>query len=668
MTLFKNSNITALAIIAALLGATAEGLYMPLDKIFLTGAGTFMSLSLMFFGAGLGMLIILLFGRKSIIIFDPNRHVRKTDTGKIIGIIGFTIAANLLLNMGLIQESAVIGSILQNLITVLTFLFAAYFLKEKISKRLGVGAGLIILGSVALSITSVTAFSVSLGTLFIIGSCAASSGLYVIMKLLADRNPVECAILRGFGIGILALIPAICLGEEIPSFSAILGLMGVGFVGCGLSTLFLMYGQRYLGAAKAGAIFSIYPLIGAFLAIPLLGEMPTVSFLAALIFFVPGMYFIITKENRDRVHSAEEQNASDKEDTQFLVSISNRGKTAMRNYITSLGLLSVALFFAVIMLYSFGTNSADAAALLISMHDLEMILGMFTLLCGILLLILGKRVFAAVTFILMSSQIFSSAILGEIPILSVLSAVFSFLFAGILLTSQNPQKYAFALVNILLGVASLSTLIHSTVSGCIMAAAVVFLIWLSVACGSGKLHFSLSKYLIEDNCMTFGRCGAMIAFLLLAKSMAILLLYKIINQLFGGVPEGVVNNLVLINSLLIIFVGLLLMFVGKRQVTAVFFIGVGISFCLNLFAVDFLSYLPAFILLSLGVLTVLRDRALILPAGVVIGVAFTTMLYYLAPSFPEIESVLLLINGAIVILNVYLSFAVFAEKPKLPLF
>ena len=668
MIQFNKINITVFAVIATFIGAIAEGVYTPLSKSFLTDTSPLMSLSFIFLGAGVGMLFVLLFGRKSKSICDPTRHLQKKDVKYIVAIILLSVLLNTLLFVGLQLESAATASILQNLETVAVILFAVFFLKEKISKRLGVGAGMIILGSIALSITNITSFSFSIGALFIIGQCIVCGAASIVSRILADRNPVETTILRGFGVGIITLIPALCLGDTFPDLPSMLGLMFFGFSTCGVGALLLMYGQRHLGAAKPGIIYGLAPLFGVLFSIPILGEMPTASLIAALILFIPGMYFVLTKKNTADTAKGEQPDKFTKEDTLFFSSISELKKSGMRNYITALGLLSVALFFAMIMLNEFNGEIIDAEQLSYSVSSLCMVLGISVLLCGIALLFLGKRVLAAVTFILMSSQIFAMGVFSGTAALNVLSSIFSFLFAGILLTSKNPQKYAYALVNVLLGVASLSCLFNNTVSGCIMAAAVAFLIWLSITCGTGKLRFSFSKYLIEDNSMTFGKCGATVALLLFAKMIVSLIIYVTAPQLFGGIPEDVLLNFTLINPVLIILVGILLMFVGKRQMTAVYFIGMGIAFCLDLFTVGILQYLSAFLLLTVGILTILRNSTLILPASVVTGGSFTTMLYCQAPAFPEIETVMLLMYIAMIIIAIYLSFAVFAEKTKLPLF
>ena len=663
-------SVTTIGVIAAFLAATAEALYAPLVKLTGADAGIMMSVAFLFFGAGCGSLIILFFGRKSKSLFDPERHLRKKDTGKLIGVIVLGLAAVSLDVTGFNMVSAGTASLLQNLITVTTILLAAFLLKEKISKRLGIGVTLIILGSIALSITKIATFEFSIGALVLIGSAIVSGFLYIMMKLLSDRNPVEITIVLGVCAGIIAFLIALCLGESLPSLQSALGLMAAGFVICGLSPVFLMYGQRYLGAAKAGAIFGIYPLLGVLLAIPLLGEMPTASLLAALILFIPGMYFVIVKQNRKAVAEAESGDEFDGMDAEYIKSISEQRKTGMKNQLTSLGFLIIAMFFVMMSLDLFGTDTAaDAAADVLSsgLFIPGLIFGVFLLIIGTILLILGKRVLTGVTFIMMVPQMISFVLFGNNAVLSVLAGIFSVIFALILLTSHNRQKYAFAAVNFLLGAAFISNLLSSAVCSVVMAAAAVFLIWLSIACGTGKLQHSFSKHLTEDGDMTFGRCGAVIGYLLLAKVMTTILVYEYIDTSFFSFTDSILSLGVLYSGMLA-FVGVMLMFIGKRRAPAVFFIGSAIALSLDLFSYGVFLYLPIIFLLVFGILNILRKNSPILTSSFLIGYAFLTMLYLQLEVFPEVQTAMLLLTLICAAIALYLSFAVFSEKPKLPVF
>ena len=663
----KLISITVFGVIAALLGATAEALYTPLGKFFVEDTEALMSLAFIFLGAGAGMLLVLLLGRKSIVIYDPKRRLQKKDIGKLIGIVLLTALANLLLLIGLQQESAATASILQNVTTITTVVFAALFLREKISKRLGVGVGLIILGSVALSVTNPAAFSFSTGSLIIIGGCISFGALYALMKLLSDRNPVTCSIIRGFGVGIIALTAAVCLGESLPSVPTAIGLMAAGFVGCGLSGMLLMYGQRHLGAAKAGAIFGIYPLLGAILAIPLLGEMPSASLLASLILFIPGMYFVTTK-NGGKTAEQKPADAAVREDAEYLKSISEEKKSGMRNQLTSFGFLIVAMFFVMMVLSVLGSGTSDAIDIFSGdMLIPGLVLGIVLLITGTVLLLLGKRVLTAVTFLLMVPNILSFVLLGNNPVVSAISGIISLIFALILLTSKDPQKYAFAAVNALLGAAFISYLINDTACGIIVSVASVFLIWLSISSGTGKLQYSFAKHLAEDGNMTFSRCGAVIGFLLLAKITATELIFDYFTDTAFYEMDSVLT-LGFIYTGLIVFVGVLLLFIGKRQATALFFFGAAVAFLLELWCDGVFSYLAVVFSLVFGILIVLRGRSLILPAILWIGEGFILLLYEQLEFFPEVLTAMLLMTLGCVVAEVYLSFAVFSEKPKLPVF
>ena len=570
--------------------------------------------------------------------------------------------------IGFQMETAATSSILQNIITVAIVLFAALFLKEKIPKRLGVGVALIVLGSLALAVTNPGSLSFSTGSLIIIGACLLVGALITLTKLLSERNPIEITIIRSLIVGAASLIIAFCMGESLPSLPQALGLMVTGFVGCGLCPLFLMYAQRYLGAAKAGAIYGIYPLLGVLLAIPILGEIPGASFIAALILFIPGMYFVITKNSGKTAAEAKQRDEPKRDDAEYLPYISEEKKTGMKNQLTSFGLLLIAMFFVTMVLDIVDQGASDApdvfsAGLFIPGLTLSICL----FLIGIILLILGKRVLTAVTFILMVPQMLSFVILGDIPVMAVLSGSFSIIFALILLTSKSPQKYAFAAVNVLLGAAFISNLFSSIMYSIIVSIASVFLIWLAFVCGTGKLRRSISKHLTEDGDITFSRWGAVIGFLLLAKNMTTTFIYYYVSDPSIYAMDSMLFLGIIYTSIMV-FVGAALIFIGKRRMTAVFFFGEAIILSLGLLSDGMFIYLPVIFSLIFAVLIIVRGRSLILPTLLLISDAFTTLLYMQLDAFPKVQTAMLLLSLTCAAIALYLSFAVVSEKPKLPVF
>ena len=656
-----------LGIIATLLAAAGDGLEMPLTKLFAADAEIFMSISFLSLGGVAGMLLTLLFGRKSKVVFNPNRHLQKKDTWKLISTAGFTLLSNFLIMTGLQQESAGTASLLQTVMTISMVLFAALFLREKISKHLGIGVALIVLGSVALSITNPETLSFSTGSLFIIGGYIAAGVLFTITKLLADRNPAECNLIRCLGSGAAGLLIAFCLGEQLPSLQSALGLMVTGFIAGGLANMLLIYGQRYLGAAKAGAIFGLSPLLGVLFAFSLLGEIPTASLLAALILFIPGIYFVLMKSSG----KAAEQKPDDevvREDAKYFKSISEEKKSGMRNQLTSFGFLIVALFFVMMALSVLSSGTADAIDVFSGdMLIPGLVFGIFLLITGAILLILGKRVLTAVTFILMVAQMLAFVFIGNIHLITAVTGIFSLIFALILLTSKSPQKYAFAAVNALFGAAFISYLFSDVVCGIIVGIASVFLIWLSLVCSTGKLQRSVAKHLTEDGDMTFSRCGAVIGFLLAGEITVIELVYDYFMDAAIYATDAFLA-FGTVNALLTAFVGAMLLFIGKRQMTAVFFFGISVAMFFELFCDGAFLYMPVIFELVFGLLVILRGASLILPTAVLFGDAFAILLYLQSETMPEVQTAMLLLSLMCAAVALYLAFAVFSEKPKLPVF
>ncbi|HJJ45533.1 MAG TPA: hypothetical protein O0Y17_00430, partial [Methanocorpusculum sp.] len=282
-------------------------------------------------------------------------------------------------------------------------------------------------------------------------------------------------------------------------------------------------------------------------------------------------------------------------------------------------------------------------------------------------LVLGKRVLTAVTFILMVPQMLAFVLIGNIPVLTALTGIFSLVFALILLTSKDPQKYAFAAVNALLGVAFISNLFNSTVCCIIVSAAAVFLIWLSIVCGTGKLQHSIAKHLTEDGAMTFSRCGAVIGFLLIGQ-------FTVIELAGGYLMDSALYTmdsyfaLGAMYAFLIAVVGAMLFFIGKRQMTAVYFIGSAVTLLFEPFCDGMLLYLPVIFSLVFGLLIILRGSSLILPTALLFGDAFAVLLYIQIDTIPEVETAMFFIALGCAAAALYLAFAVFSEKPKLPVF
>lgn len=93
-----------------------------------------------------------------------------------------------------------------------------------------------------------------------------------------------------------SLLIALFIGERIGSISYLIAALILGFFAYGLSIFFYIYAQMDLGAAKTSAYYAIAPFIGVGLSLIIFRELPSLSFIIALIIMIIGTYFASTEE------------------------------------------------------------------------------------------------------------------------------------------------------------------------------------------------------------------------------------------------------------------------------------------------------------------------------------------------------------------------------------
>ena len=237
------------AIFFALLAAALYALNAPLSKLLLQDAPPAMMAAFLYLGAGLGMLIMSivrkLSGRPSAEI-----HLSRKDLPYTLGMIVLDVLAPIFLMLGLSQTTAANASLLNNFEIVATSLIALLLFREKISRRLFLAIGLIILSSVMLTVEDASSFQFSLGSVFVLLACCCWGLENNCTRMLSGSDPQEVVIVKGLGSGAGALIVALLAGEALPALRLIPMVLLLGFVAYGLSIYFYVYAQRFLGAAR----------------------------------------------------------------------------------------------------------------------------------------------------------------------------------------------------------------------------------------------------------------------------------------------------------------------------------------------------------------------------------------------------------------------------------
>ena len=286
-----------IAISSAVLAALLFGISSPVSKILLIEIPPTLMAALLYLGAGLGMIFISLIKRvKS--KEQKEAKITKKELPFVLGMILLDIAAPIFLMLGLTMTTAANASLLNNFEIVATSLIALLIFKETIGKRLWFAIALITLASAILSVEDLSSFSFSLGSVFVLLASISWGFENNFTRMLSIKNPMEVVIIKGFGSGFGSLFIAFLLNEQANSISYIIAALVLGFFAYGLSIFFYVSAQRELGAARTSAYYAIAPFIGVGLSFLIFREMPTISFVIALLIMIAGAYFASNEKHK----------------------------------------------------------------------------------------------------------------------------------------------------------------------------------------------------------------------------------------------------------------------------------------------------------------------------------------------------------------------------------
>lgn len=271
------------AITAAFLYAFSS----PFSKIFLKHVSPTMMAAFLYLGAGTGIFLMNILTKKS----PYEKPLTKKEFPYALGMILLDIAAPIFLMIGLSKTSAANVSLLNNFEIVSTSIIALFIFREKISKKLWTAIILVTVSTMLLSFENSESLSFSFGSLFVILACISWGFENNFTRKMSQKNPMHIVILKGLFSGLGSFIIAISVKEQIPHLKYILGVMLLGFIAYGLSIFFYVYAQRTLGAAKTSTYYAVAPFIGSFLSLIIFRELPSATFIIALIIMIIGTYF-----------------------------------------------------------------------------------------------------------------------------------------------------------------------------------------------------------------------------------------------------------------------------------------------------------------------------------------------------------------------------------------
>ena len=288
---------TRTAILSALLAAALYALNAPVSKLLLQNVSPSMMAAMLYLGAGLGMLVMGLV-RKAAQHPSGEQRLTRKDLPYTIGMIVLDILAPIFLMIGISRTTAANASLLNDFEIVATSLIALLIFKEKISRRLWIAIGLIVLSSALLTVEDATSLQFSMGSVFVLLASCCWGMENNCTRMLSQSDPQEIVIVKGLGSGTGALIVALLSGESFPALGYVPVALALGFVAYGLSIYFYVYAQRDLGAARTSAYYAIAPFIGVLLSLVIFRDWPGWMFFAALAVMIAATV-LVTKDQAE---------------------------------------------------------------------------------------------------------------------------------------------------------------------------------------------------------------------------------------------------------------------------------------------------------------------------------------------------------------------------------
>ncbi len=280
----------------AVTAAVLFGASTPAVKILLGGGDPWLIAGLLYVGSGLGLAGVRLFQR---VTGWKGGEVSlcRGDWGWMAGSMLFGgLLAPVLLMVGVSRTEPATASLLLNVEGVFTASLAWLFFREAFNRRVLAGLALMFLGSVVLTWLGPPRVDGFLGPLCIAGACLAWALDNNLTRRIADRDALQIAMVKGLAAGAVNVGLALAVGRAVFSVKLLAGAGLVGFLGYGVSLLCFVLALRHVGAARAGAWFSLAPFIGAVVSVSVGAERVSGRLVEAALLLGAGA-FLFTRES-----------------------------------------------------------------------------------------------------------------------------------------------------------------------------------------------------------------------------------------------------------------------------------------------------------------------------------------------------------------------------------
>ncbi|MBA3998286.1 MAG: EamA family transporter [Candidatus Accumulibacter sp.] len=278
-------------VVAALGAALLFGAGTPLAKALLQEISPWMLAGLFYLGSGIGMTLWRLATGAA-----PVRLARSEARWLAGAVLAGGGVGPVLLMFGLTGMPASGASLLLNAEGVFTALLAWFAFRENFDRRIALGMAAIAGGALLLSWPGEAHFAGAWPALAILGACLSWGIDNNLTRKISLSDATWIASVKGLAAGSVNLLLALAVGDAFPAPSSAALAAVVGLLSYGVSLALFVVGLRHLGAARAGAYFSVAPFFGALLALAT-GEPVSAPLIAAGLLMGLGVWLHLTEQH-----------------------------------------------------------------------------------------------------------------------------------------------------------------------------------------------------------------------------------------------------------------------------------------------------------------------------------------------------------------------------------
>jgi len=282
-------------IAAALFGASA-----PFSKLLLGEIPPLQLAGLLYIGSGI-FLLLLKFLQIALFKRGAEAGLKKADLPWLLGaVVSGGFLAPVALMYGLSVTPAATASMLLNFEAAATTLLAALFFREQIGRRVVVALSLLTLACLVLAFDAAGKFGFSFGALIVLLACVLWGADNNFTRNISSKDPMVIVIVKGIGAGSFSFVLSLLTGSHLPALSHASLALAVGGLCYGVSLLLFIIALRDLGSARASALISSAPFMGAAISFLIYQQMPTMQFWISVPCMLAGILLLF---NESHVHA-----------------------------------------------------------------------------------------------------------------------------------------------------------------------------------------------------------------------------------------------------------------------------------------------------------------------------------------------------------------------------